>query len=176
MVEFAPKQPDEMLEAQRRFERRHRRPASPAAESPVERPRNVEPILSIGDASYFHFRGRAFGVPPLPWKAGQRITDAQARAIGAMATLSSDPTSLPIRADYYKALGQLAPLLWRHCRPVGKLRRFLRFIGLHRNPFANATDRELLELADFFSSRRMRSGVPAPPAMARPRRSTSSTS
>lgn len=165
-----------MLANHRRAERKRTRASGSAAPpAPSVTTKNVEAILSIGDCTYFHFRGRAYGVPPLPWKAGERITDAQARAFAAMEILSSAPLDQPTRADYYKALGQISKLLWANAFPTGKWRRFLRRIGLHRNPFAGATDRELLELADFFSSRRMKSGVPDRPAMARPRRSTSST-
>lgn len=180
MIEFAPTQPDEM--ARRHAARAAKtRPASSKASAIQPAPRNVEPILSLGDTEYFHFRGRAFGVPPLPWQAGQRISDLQARAINAMGVLSSKPTDEQSRADYYFALGQLPALLWANCRPTGKWRRFLtnrvfRFLRLARNPFDKATDRELLELTDFFSSRRMKSGAQSRPMLARPRRSTSSTS
>lgn len=171
MIEFAPVQPAEML--RRHAARGKARPVASRA-STVQAPvRNVEPILSLGDTEYFHFRGRAFGVPPLPWKAGQRITELQARAFNAMARLSTDPTDDKTRADYYGALAQVPALLWSHCRPTGKWRRFLRALHLHRNPFDGATDRELLELLDFFSSRRMKSGVPAPPMLARSARRTS---
>lgn len=173
MIVVRPTQPSDMLRRHQAAERKARPQA--AKESPVQPTRNVEPILSLGDTEYFHFRGRAFGVPPLPWKAGQRIAELQARALNAVARLSSKPLDDGTRADYYLALGQVPALLWANCRPTGKWRRFLKAIGLARNPFDGATDRELLELLDFFSSRRMKSGVPAPPMLARPARRTSST-
>lgn len=179
MIEFAPTQPDEM---RRRHEAKGRaRPVAKAATTKIEATaRNVEPILSIGNTEYFHFRGRAFGVPPLPWKAGQRISDCQARAYNALAVLSSAPTDQKTRAEYYEALGQLPALLWANCRPTGKIWRAIKATPLLRyvlrNPFDGATDRELLELTDFFSSRRMKSGAQPSPMLARPRRSTSSTS
>jgi hypothetical protein len=159
VIEFAPKQPADMLEAHRRAERRTGRtgPKKPVASMRL----NVEPILSIGEMTYFQFRGRAFGVPPLPWKAGERLMDARIRALEAAGILSTDPYNRTVRKDYYKALGQLAACLWRNCRPAGKLPRLFRRLGLLRNPFASATDEELLEHADFFFSRRMKSGVPS---------------
>lgn len=174
MIQFAPTQPEEMA-------RRHAKAAArsrPAAKvSKVEpTPRNVEPILSIGGSEYFHFRGRAFGVPPLPWKAGQRISDCQAKALNALAMLSSKPTDQQARSEYYLALAQLPRLLWANSFPTGKWWRFVKRLGLLRNPFEGATDRELLELTDFFSSRRMKSGAQPTPMLARPRQSTSSTS
>lgn len=171
MIVIAPTQPAEML---RRHAAAGRKRTASAAASPVQAPvRNVEPILSLGDVEYFHFRGRAFGVPPLPWKVGQRIAELQARTLNAVNRLSSAPLDEKTRADYYLALAQVPPLLWANCRPTGKWRRFLRSLRLARNPFDGATDRELLELLDFFSSRRMKSGVPAPPMLARPRQRTS---
>ncbi len=171
MIEFRPLQPAEMA---RRHAAKGTRPAGSKAPKAEIRPpvRNVEPILSIGDTEYFHFRGRAFGVPPLPWRAGQRIAELQARALGAIERLSVKPTDERTRADYYVALAQVPPLLWANCRPTGKWRRFLanrffRFIRFSRNPFDTASDRELLELLDFFSSRRMKSGVQSRPMVAR---------
>lgn len=180
MIQFSPVQPDEML---RRHAKARARPAAATKTSaPIDRARNLEPILSLGDLDYVHFRGRAYGVPPLPWKEGQRISNAQARAINAITLLSQKPTDDKTRAEYYKALGQLPDLLWRNCRPTGYFRRawangLFRFLRLAANPFDGATDRELLELTDFFSSRRMRSGD-QPPTVAMPRRrsATSSTS
>src|SRR3954469_5202742 len=116
-----------MLAAHARAERKRRREA-PAVSASVAT-RNVKPILSIGDTEYFHFRGRAFGVPPLPWKAGQRIADLQARALAAIERLSSQPTDQKTRAEYYMALAQVPPILWANSRPTGKWRRLL------ANPF-----------------------------------------
>ena len=59
-------------------------------------------------------------------------------------------------ADWIKKrFGELPPVLWRNCQPVGRWRRFARACGMLRNPFARAGDRELMELADFFLSRRI---------------------
>lgn len=172
MIVIRPTQPEEMLRRHQAAGRK--RATSAAVASPVHpQPRNVEPILSLGDTDYVLFRGRAYGVPPLPWKAGERMADLQARLHLAIATMKGNPLDEETRAGYYAALAKVPPLLWAHSRPTGKWRRFLRALGLHRNPFDGATDRELLELLDFFSSRRTRSGVPAPPMMARPARRTS---
>ena len=96
------------------------------------------------------------------------------RALETMATLAVDPYDKTARTSYYTALGQVSALLWRNCRPTGKARRFLRWARLLRNPFGNATDGEILEHADFFLARRMKSGVQSPQAASHPR-ATSST-
>lgn len=157
---LAPSQPGEMAAAHRRA----RRPQAASARQ-SQRPRNVEPVLSIDQTEYIHFRGRAFGVPPLPYPAGQALTDAQLTAIEAMNVLQFDAKNRPALASYYGALPKIAALLWRNCRPTGKVRRFLHWIRIYPNPFAKASDGELLEFADFFLARRMRSGA-RPPQMA----------
>lgn len=173
MIVIRPKQPSEIAEAHRRADRRKRSATSEA--STVAPTKNVEVVLETGNATYIHFRGRAFGVPPLPWKVGQRLTMLQARLQRAMEAVARKPLDDSLRAEYYSALAQIPPILWANSRPTGKLARLTHFIGLHANPFAHATDRELLELTDFFCSCRMRSGASNPPMMARPHRLTSST-
>lgn len=164
---LSPAQPSDMLAAHHGARRRT------IAKAPAARLRNVEPILSLGELEFVHFRGRAYGVPPLPWKAGQQLLDARLRAIDATAVLARDPRDPEMRTAYFKALAKISALLWRNCHPTGKVRRFLRRLGLLQNPWANASEWELLEHADFFVSRRMKSGVPARPASLT--RATSST-
>ena len=157
MVLIAPSQPGDMLARQKSA----KRAVSSAAKKP-ERPRNVEPILSLGEMTFFMFRGRAYGVPPLPWKVGQRLTEAHVRALEGLSHLAAHPFDAKGRKEYYSALGELARLLGRNCQPTGKLRRLLHSLRLFPNPFGKATDAEILEHADFFLSRRMKSGVPSP--------------
>jgi hypothetical protein len=116
--------------------------------------RNVQPILSLGSTEFFRFRGKPYGVPPVPWKAGKELhrVYVQARRYGL---LKDEKT-----ADAYFALiARLPAMLWSLTRPVGRFRRLLRRVGLHRNPFRQATEAELVELAGFFLTLRSTSSI-----------------
>lgn len=169
-----PRQPGEMAEAHRRASRS--RPAASASRLST-RARNVAPVLSIGQTEFIHFRGRAFGVPPLPWPAGEALTDAHVTAVEAMGVLAINAKDRDAIRQYYGALPRIAALLWANCTPTGKVARFVKRIpllrGILRNPFSRASDAELLEYSDFFLARRMRSGVRLHPAAANPDRRTS---
>lgn len=141
--------------------------ANQASRTPKVRPakaprplQNVRPVLDLGNTCYFNFRGRAYGVPPLPWKAGVAFQQIWVDALG-------QGTLTRITAPHYHALiARLPKLIWQYSRPVGRLRRALRFLGGLRNPFLKATEQELVELAGFFLQRRMTSGVGFPTAPA----------
>lgn len=141
--------------------------------------RNLQPILELGETTFFQFRGRAYGVPPLPWQAGQRLLDAYLRAVTAAAALALAPTDTGQRSAYYAALAELPPLLWRHTAMPGRLWRLAQRLGLLKNPFAGASEADLLSIADFFLQRRTRLSGPPRPALTDPRllraRQTSST-
>lgn len=142
--------------------------AAPAGSAAAPR-RNLQPILELGDTTYFQFRGRAYGVPPLPWKAGQRLMDAYLRAIAAAEALGRNPTDAEQRMGYYRALAEISPLLWAHCRVAGWHWQLMRRLRLLRNPFQRASEAQLLEIADFFLQRRMKSHAPPRPALTDPR-------
>ncbi len=166
---LSPAQPGEMAAAHHRAARR------PGASTvrPSSRTRNIEPVLSIGQTEFIHFRGRAFGVPPLPWQAGEALTDAHVSALEAMETLAENATDRPALVQYYNAIRRIPALLWANCHPTGKIARLLKFFRLSRNPFRRASDGELLEYSDFFLARRMRSGGRRPQMAANPGRRTS---
>lgn len=127
------------------------------AESRVQpRPVNVQQVLDLGGIVFFHWRGRSFGVPPLPWKAGAQLLDAflTAQNLGP----SIGPESAP---SYYRACQKMAALMWRNCRPTGMLPRAIKALGLARNPFRNASERELADLTVFFLGCRMRRSLGA---------------
>lgn len=173
---IAPLERSEM-EARHQRARLRRRPAGSAATTP--RSRNVQSVLSLGSMEWFHFRGRAYGVPPLPWKAGERLLEAHLTALERVSLLADEPFNREARAEYYVALRTITRLLWENCQPTGLLFRnlkrtpWLRY--LLRNPFASASDAEILEHADFFLARRMKSGAQLRPVPASPGRRTSST-
>lgn len=136
---------------------------------PAPAPQNVQTVLDLGNAKFFLFRGLPFGVPPLPWKAGARLLALVSEA-RSFAGVPLTPDSAP---RYYAVLQQLPALLWRHTRPVGLGRRVLHALGVLRNPFAVATERELVDLADHFLALRMTSGVSFPSVTDQPARATS---
>lgn len=113
---------------------------------------NLGTVLDVGTTVFFIFRGRAYGVPPLPWRQGEAILAAkqEAASVGRLLTDQNTPT-------YYRALRRLQDLAWANTRPVGRLRRLAKRLGLHPNPFRAATDQQLVQLADFFLARRMTS-------------------
>lgn len=116
--------------------------------------RNMGPALELGDLVYFTFRGRAYGIPPLPWRAGQRLQALWVEAMDLPTPLT--PSTQP---KYQAIIAQLPGLLWKHCRPVGLVLRALRILGLLRNPFEGASEQELVEAAAFFLKRRTRSSI-----------------
>jgi len=119
------------------------------AERPQPRPNNVRAILDLGTLVYFQWRGRSFGVPPLPWKKGAALLDAylEARSFGDSITQETAP-------GYFDALSRMAKIMWQCTRPVGRVMRFFRLIGLYCNPYRYATEGELAQLAVFFLGRR----------------------
>lgn len=131
------------------------------AEGPPPRPLNVREILDLGALIYFTWRGRTYGVPPLPWKAGAALLDAYLEARNAGESLTRETA-----AQYYGALGRMAGIMWRSTRSVGRLRRMARRLRLIQNPYRKATEKELADLALFFLGRRMTAHDPIPvPAM-----------
>lgn len=130
---------------------RERRVLAREPERAPARAYNVEQVLDMGNVTYFTFRGRAYGVPPLGWRAGQRLQALWTEAF-AFGELTAETAP-----KYYALIAQLPALLWRHCYPVGFFRRrFRRFL---RNPFQRATEGELVELAAFFLARRSSSTI-----------------
>lgn len=163
MIVFAPEQ-RETMEERARASASARRASSSA---PIRPPaKNINAILTLGDETFFVFRGRPYGVPNPPWKVSEIIDDLYTRALGAIETMrqgalhSEDYKAA--REEFKAVMPQIAPLLWKHSRPVGWWRRSLRALGLLRNPFEQATDQELMRLIDFFWRCRMKSGVQFP--------------
>lgn len=125
----------------------------------VQSPFNVEIVLDLGNIVFFHFRGRAYGMPPLPWAEGQRLMKVWLEA-SQHTTITKDNAQA-----YFAALRQIPPILWRNCYPSSKLLRIMRRLGLMKNPFKSATEQELGRYASFFLARRMRSGESNPPVV-----------
>lgn len=117
---------------------------------------NIPTLLDLGDTVYVEFRGRAFGVPPVAWRVGEKLLAARMDAMAAAGSGTLTKESAPA---YYRALQKLARILWRHSFPVGRIWRFLKAVRVMRNPYRQATEAELVALTDFFLQRRMASGV-----------------
>jgi len=124
-------------------------PADDAVSKPPARALNLRTVMDLGNTIFFTFRGRAYGVPPLAWRAGEALLDAwlEATSFGVVVDRAN------IRG-YYGAVRRLEKLIWKACRPVGPFRRMLRFFRLHANPFRGANESELAELAVFLLARR----------------------
>lgn len=137
---------------------RARNAAAPARQTRKPEHRNVEQVLSLGDVRYILFGGRVFRVPPVPFKLGERVLDSHTRLImyakEVAMTGKKEPTD-----KFYRQMVIQAKLLWKHMRPSGKINRMLWRLGLMRNPFREASEKEITELTDFFLQCRMTSSV-----------------
>jgi hypothetical protein len=152
MVGFAARQPAEMAAAHSAG-----RPGAPAAASAHDaamRRRNLRAVLDMGTTQFFAFRGRAYGVPPLPWRAGEQLSRTWAEAVELGELNGAGGVS-----RYYDQVARLPGLIWANVRPVGRVWRLLRWLRLARNPFETATEQELVDLAGFLLRCRTRSGV-----------------
>jgi hypothetical protein len=135
---------------------------------PAARALNVEPLLDLGDLVYFHFRGRAYCVPPLPARQGERILDTWLELQEYGETLTRE-----LLPRYYAGLRRLESLIWQSIRPEGRFRRLLYHLKLLPNPYRRATEREVVERTLFLLERRTSMSVSRPrPAKTRARAMT----
>lgn len=147
--------------AYRRTERQRRNATRKASAAP----RNVAAVLSLDEVEFITFRGRAYGVPPVPLAVAVPLTDHYVRALEAMGRL--EDTDARTRADalaaFHAHLSPLPALFWRAVRvPYGgsRWKRFWRILRRPvRNPFRAASPGDLLALAALFSRHRMTSGA-----------------
>jgi len=116
--------------------------------------KNTQYVLDLGNLKYFTFRGRAYGVPPVPYKEGLELATLQSQVETFVGQMSQE--TIP---DYLKLLRTIHARLWDLCVVTGPIQRKLRAWGLLRNPFRKCTEAELGELLGFFLTRRMTSGV-----------------
>jgi len=144
--------PIEQREMKRRWRAADPRPLASLDRQSQPPPRNLQAVLDLNETVYILFRGRQYGVPPVPYHEGARILDAYLRvnAIGPELTLENLP-------PYRDAIHELAGLLRRRLRSGGSpIRRLLFRVGFF-NPLKDATDADVIELARFVSGRRTRS-------------------
>jgi hypothetical protein len=125
----------------------------PVAREVPPRPQNVHAILDLGNLVYFEFRGRPYGVPPLPWREGEQLMDLWLEVRG----YGSEITGAKVQ-PYFAAMRKLARLIWRNSRPCGFALRAAKRLHLLRNPFmSEANERELADIAVFFLGLRTKS-------------------
>lgn len=141
--------------------------------APVARPPqfNAAAVLDLGNLIYFTFRGRAYGVPPLGWRRGQQLLDLWIEASefeGRKLTRADTPR-------YFAIIQTLAQLTWASVFPASVGLRWLRRLGLLRNPFQAGTEADIVSLAGFLLSLRTRSGIGTVPMGPSPGPVTDST-
>lgn len=106
------------------------------------RVRNMELVRRFDEGRKYEFRGRHYGVPPVPWPLALRVLEVQHRFAALAASGSRD---LRDWAAVYRAV---AKLFKKVCRPLTPLRRIL--WPLTRSPVYGATPREVGNALGFF--------------------------
>lgn len=122
---------------------------------PTVRPLNLSAVLDMGSVSYFPYQRRSYKVPLISSDDGLRILDLflEAEQMG-------DVLDRNTIGRYHQIIKDLRKIMWRLVEPVGILPRLLWRLGLHRNIFDLMTEREVMEAANFFLQRRMKSSGP----------------
>lgn len=124
----------------------------------IERLRNVTTVLALGETRYITFRKRVYRVDPVPFKMGQRVLDLNVQVITDLKTLAVKGKKED-SAHLYTTLHTLALILWTHLQPTKRWRRLFKRLRLLRNPCLLASERELMDLTNFFLQCRMASSV-----------------
>jgi hypothetical protein len=104
-------------------------------------------------------RGVTYRCPPVPFKLGQRMLDAYTDSLSAAQSVVMDGSNKVDSDRYFKRCRQMSRMLWSHIRPAGRARRFCRWIGITRNPFMQISEKELVEVVDFFLQGRTKSSA-----------------
>lgn len=116
------------------------------------RPLNTRAVVELGEAVLFTWRGKPYRAF-VGWKDGTRLADLWMRL-----TELTDTVSRERMPEYRETLAELVRLFKRVARPtVPRWRLFRRAriaLGLYRNPFHDATEAEIGDLAVFFSTLR----------------------
>jgi len=125
-----------------------------------ERPRNVRASLLVfgADKVEVPFHGRMYELTPVSFEDGMRLSDVRA-------TIEELEDAEPTRENarrYLDACRLVVRLAPRYMLPRGRLRRALWRLRLRRNPFRQASEREVGELLGFFLGCRMMSRVRHP--------------
>lgn len=150
--------PSSVVDARHRAATALKSPAARVAEAAPRTLRNVDVVLTLGEMRYITVRHRVYRVAPVPFKLGQQILDLQIRVTTNLTTLALQGKAADA-TDYYRALVTLARIMWPALRPTKRWRRALKGLHLLRNPLMVASEKELLDLTNFFLQCRMTSSV-----------------
>ncbi len=147
--------------------KRHFPDGPPVAPAPT----NGRAMLTLAgvDTLEIPYRGTLYELLHVSFEDG--IVCVMAKA--AIEAAEGGPITPESVAAYGAACRAIVALVPRYLLPVhGRVRRLRWRLGLHRNPFRNATDAEVGQLLGFFLASRMRSRVHSRPPSAKdaPRR------
>ncbi len=123
----------------------------------VEPPANVQPALFLlgAESRILPYRGRGYVVGHVSFEDGIRLTLARS-AVEALDEAAPTPENTEAYLLAMRLIVRLAP---RYLVPIETVRRFFWRLGLRRNPFKDATEREVGQLLGFFLVSRTRSRV-----------------
>lgn len=138
---------------------RHAARSAPPRGTRLSAPANLRAVLDLGAVSAFAFRGRGYVVPPVSYRLGAELL---ALRFALEETTVQGRIRPERQADYFAAIRRMARLIWRHVRPAARWQRWGRRLGLVRNPFDGASEGEVVQIVDFFCTRRTRPTVGFP--------------
>lgn len=171
-----PSTPEQVEEAQRQL-RELLKSSTPEA-------KNVNLAIHISGDTFFAFRGRRkFRVPPVPYPEGAKLQALYLLFHKLGELPEEEQLGEQANENFVRLASESSQLFWRLVQPCGLLDRiFWRWLS---NPFQNISERELVELFNFFFSCRMKSGVrmlessvlmPSPSLLTSPTSSSSTSS
>lgn len=117
---------------------------------------NTENAVSLGVDTRFVYRGRTYMMHPVPFREGAELQKLRSALIATAALMDDSDTAV----DEYTDLSQKAiDIIWRLSVPFAPINAVLKRTHLARNPMREATDGEVMDLVNFFLSRRMISSL-----------------
>jgi hypothetical protein len=136
-------------------------------DKPQPAPANVDLLNALAGDEILHYRGRRFRVLPVGFLEGAKLSELEARYANqalkdkarrerrdAGEVVEVDVASIKEMLD---VLEDTIALFWRLVKPISLIERLLwRWL---KNPFENATEKELGVMLGFFFVCRMKSGV-----------------
>lgn len=106
------------------------------------RVRGLDLVMRVGEGRKLEFRGRHYGVPPVPWAVAPLVLAAQER----WSALEAEPQSKEWSALY----AEVARLFKLICLPESRVRRL--FWRLTPSPMRSASHLEVARALGFFST------------------------
>jgi hypothetical protein len=129
-------------EIERRWRDHRVRKVAASRRKHERRVRGLDLVLSLEEGRSIEFRGRQYGVPPVPWAVALDVLAVQERFTALAASTS------PANAEWARCYKDVARLFKRAVRPVGWLRRLL--WPLTPSPLRNAAPVEVGKALGFF--------------------------